>query len=84
MEHEVIEVDKFAVKPQSGASVGEVHSADRTVTDWAFGQSLVEAGDSILGRGKRPRELSPRQWIGDFVAGRQGLDNLKRKRRNGT
>jgi hypothetical protein len=49
VEHEVIEVDKFAVKPQTGAGVGEVRPADRAVADRAFGQPLVEAGNSIFG-----------------------------------
>ena len=46
--------------------------------------AAAEAGDSILGRGERPRELDPRQRIWDEVAVLQGLDNLNRKRRNGS
>jgi hypothetical protein len=53
VEDEVVEVDKFAVEPQTGAGVSEVRPADRAVADWAFGEPLVEPGDSILGDGER-------------------------------
>lgn len=84
VEDKVVEVDEFAVEPQTGAGVGEVHPADRAVAYWAFGQPLVEAGERILGGGERPGELGPGQRFGDLVAGQQGLDNLNRKRRNGS
>ena len=40
-EHEVIEMDKLAVKPQTGAGVREVHPTDRALANWAFCQPLV-------------------------------------------
>ncbi|MHC2585649.1 hypothetical protein ACVI1J_010011 [Bradyrhizobium diazoefficiens] len=61
-----------------------VRPADCAVADWAFGQPLVEAGQCILGGGERPDELGPGQRIGDFVAARQGLDNLNGNQRNGS
>ncbi|UQE03863.1 hypothetical protein JEY30_49650 (plasmid) [Bradyrhizobium japonicum] len=44
VEDEVIEVDKFAVQPQTGAGISEVRPADCAVADWAFGQPLVSYG----------------------------------------
>ncbi len=84
VEDEVIEVDKFAVQPQTGAGIGEVCPADCAVADWAFGQPLVEAGHSILGGGERADELGPGQRIGDFVGGQQGPDNPNGNQRNGS
>lgn len=76
VEHKVIEVDKFAVQPQTGAGIGEVCPADCAVADWAFGQPFVEASYGILCGSERAGELGPGKRIGDFVGGQQGPDNL--------
>ena len=84
VEHEVVEVDQFAVEPQAGRGIGKVGAGDQTVADRAFGQPLVEAGERIFGGGERAGELRPGQRIGELVAGLQGLDNLNWNRSNGS
>jgi hypothetical protein len=54
VEDEVVEVDKFAVEPQTGAGFGEMGPCDPTVADWASCEALVEAGEHVLGRRQRP------------------------------
>ena len=65
VEHEVVEVDQFAVEPQAGRGVGEVGAGDKTGADRAFGEPLVEAGQRIFRGGERAGEFWPRQRIGD-------------------
>ena len=84
VENEIFEVDQLAVQPQAGAGVGEVGARDPAVADRAFGQAFVEPGQRVLGGGERAGELSPRQRIGNLVAGLQGLDNLNGNRSNGS
>lgn len=49
VEHEIVEVDKLAVEPQTGASVGEMSPCGPAVANRALGEPLVEAGERILG-----------------------------------
>ena len=48
VEHEVVEVDQFAVEPQAGRGVGEVGANDKTGPDRALGEPLVEARQRIF------------------------------------
>ena len=59
VEHEIVEVDQFAVEPQAGRGVGKVGAGDTAVADRAFGEPLVEPGQRILGGGERAGELWP-------------------------
>ena len=49
MENEVLKMDKLTFEPKTGTGVGEVGPGDPAVTDRAFGQALVEAGERVLG-----------------------------------
>ncbi len=80
VENEVLEVDKLTFEPQSGTGVGEVRPCDPAVTDGAFGEALVEAGERVLGGGERPGNGRPGQRIRDLVAGMQGFDNPNENR----
>ncbi len=42
-------MDKLTFEPKTGTGVGEVGPGDPAVTDRAFGQALVEAGERVLG-----------------------------------
>ncbi|CEG10444.1 hypothetical protein BN961_03884 [Afipia felis] len=84
VENEILQMDEFALQPQSGAGVGEVRSADPPVADWALGQPLVEARERIFSRCKWAGNLAPGQRIWDLVAGMQDLDNLNGNRSNGS
>jgi len=84
MENQIFEVDELAVQPQAGSGVGEVGAGDKTGADRAVGEAFVEPGEGILGGGERPGEFCPRQRIGDWVAGLQGVDNPNGNRSNGS
>ena len=66
VENEIVEMDQFAVQPQTGAGVGEVGARNPAVADRAFGEPFVEPGERILGDGERAGELCPRQRIGEL------------------
>ena len=68
VEHEVVEVDQFAVEPQAGRGIGEVGARDPPLADRAFGEPLIEAGERVLGGGERAGEFCPRQRIGELGA----------------
>jgi len=84
MENQIFEMDELAVQPQAGRGVGEVGAGDKTGADRAVGEALVEPGERVLGGGERPGEFCPRQRIGDWVAGLQGVDNPNGNRSNGS
>ena len=75
MEHQVFEVDEFAVEPQAGAGIGEVGARDPAVADRAFGQPLVEAGERVLGGGERAGEFG--QGSGSGMVGGKALITLR-------
>lgn len=59
MENEVLKMDKLTFEPKTGTGVGEVGPGDPAVTDRAFGQALVEAGERVLGGRERCRFYLP-------------------------
>ena len=59
VEDEVLEVDELALEAQRRAGVGEMPAADEALPHRAFGHSLVEAGEGVLGMGQRGRDGVP-------------------------
>ena len=70
VQHEVLQMDELALEPERGGGIGEMCPRDPAVTDGARSQPLVEPCQRVFGARQRPRELAPRQRIGN--AGAQG------------
>ncbi|WP_352807883.1 hypothetical protein [Mesorhizobium sp. M0909] len=63
VQHEVLEVDEFALEPERGSRVGKMLALDKAVADGRAGDPLVEA-DQNLGRAEnRPDQGFQGQFV---------------------
>ncbi len=63
-------MDELALEPERGGGIGKMRPRDPALADGARSQPLVEPRQRVFGARQRPRELAPRQRIGN--AGAQG------------